>query len=230
MSTPDDPIDDEIKNLQKVKLDLEIKKLEFESENRQYFPARWATYLQPLLPAIFTLASIIGTYVILKRTKFFENANNLYENKNLILKAEQKELEKAKSALDLTIKIKTDSISALADTITVYKATLSKTKNSMTDCQKQIANLTIGFNTANKNNGDCQKQIALLKDSTKRAIDSLKMYTERLTFDKSMATQKLAYSNIDWSHKREDYEYQINHFVQENKDLRDSLAHCEGRK
>ncbi|HXB43082.1 MAG TPA: hypothetical protein VNV85_03460, partial [Puia sp.] len=141
---------------------LEVEKLEFDVRNKQYFPPRLLIYLQPLLPSVFTLASIVGTLIILSKTKFFENANTLYEIKNQNLKAEGEKLEKLKLGLDSSIFILRDSISKLSSSINVYKSVLGKTKNSMTTCQQEIAKLTIDLNRANETNKANESNITRL--------------------------------------------------------------------
>jgi hypothetical protein len=43
---------------------LEIKKLQSEIKNREYFLPRWLTFVQSLLPALFTLLAIYGSYIL----------------------------------------------------------------------------------------------------------------------------------------------------------------------
>ena len=90
-----DELEEQKIRLENEKLQLEIDKLNDKTDRPEPVPkwVRFFTYVQPLIPTLFTLASITLTYIILSRTKFFENANTLYEYKNLKLKDEQKKLQ-----------------------------------------------------------------------------------------------------------------------------------------
>jgi len=125
------------------KLELEKSKLQFDIDNGQRFPPWILAYLQPLMPSLFTLASIVATIVILSRTKFFENANTLYEIRNQNLKAEGDKLEQQKVNLEATIHSLQDSTQKLSNSIAAYKSVLNRTKHSMNDQQLLNAQLSL---------------------------------------------------------------------------------------
>jgi hypothetical protein len=133
----------DLNGLEFEKKKLEIEKLEFDIKNPQHFPPKWAVYLQPLMPTFFTLASISLTYIILNKTKFFENANNLYTYQNLKLKDAQVQLLSDSIRLQKKVDLMHDSVTAYSDTIKNYKLAVNQIRGSMTGCEIENGNLKI---------------------------------------------------------------------------------------
>jgi hypothetical protein len=130
--------DDKKRRLEVEKLQLEISRLSKEDNKTQKSPHWIFGYLQPLIPTIFTVASLIITIVLLSRSHLFE-ANNKF------LQAEKENLNAQKENLIRDIKDFRNTKDSLNGVIEGLNNTISRQRADLLKLQNENKTITVFF-------------------------------------------------------------------------------------